>query len=49
MDWRLAVASSLTLGIAEAHSALGERGILSPLLKTSFEFCRPERGRFHLT
>lgn len=46
MDWRLAVASGITLGIAAAHSMLGERRILGPLLKTSFDSCRPERVDF---
>lgn len=46
MDWRLLVASSITLGLAATHSMLGERGILAPLLNTSFDFCRPERVDF---
>lgn len=46
MDWRLLVASSITLGIAAAHSMLGEKRIVSPLLNMRFDFCRPERAAF---
>jgi hypothetical protein len=46
MDWRLSIASIITLAIAVAHSALGERRIIAPLLNTSFDFCRPERVEF---
>jgi hypothetical protein len=46
MDWRLMAASAVVILIAVAHSALGERRILGPLLKRMTDFGPQDQTQF---